>query len=198
MTGGAQWTSSENFEWYGLARWITVTPGREVGFPLPASIWKRLLALAQQDRRQFFARNPGWAQYYVDRILGTALCQGAACHYVRGDVGINDFDVYTFYAANPERTWYAKRIARLDFGSAKFGCSEVSGRSCLGRRVDLLGRALNVPSGADLTESLRAFLKSPKTGTSWELRKKAVVLLEPRMGEIVWPVNRGTIEADGT
>jgi hypothetical protein len=57
----------------------------------------RLLALAQQDRRQFFARNPGWAPYYADRILGTALCQGAAWHYVRGGVGINDFDVYTFY-----------------------------------------------------------------------------------------------------
>jgi len=126
------------------------------------------------------------------------FAQGAAWHYVRGDVGINDFDVYTSYAANPERTWYAKRIARLDFGSTKFGCLEVSGRGYIGRRVDLLGRALNVPVGADLTESLRVYLKSPKTGTSREFGKKAVVLLEPGMREIVWPVKPGTIKADGT
>src|SRR3954470_21519836 len=105
---------------------------------------QRLFELAKQDREEFFARKPEWARYYADRILGTALCQGAAWHYVRGDIGINDFDVYTFYAANPERTWYAKRIARLDFGSPKFGLSEVSGRGYVGRRVDLLGRALNV------------------------------------------------------
>jgi hypothetical protein len=134
-------------------------------------------------------RNPGWAPYYANRILGTALCQGAAWHYIRGDVGINDFDVYTFYAANAERTWYARRIARLDFGNSKFGRSEVSGRGYTGRRMNLLGRALNVLVGADLTESLRRYLKSPKTGTSRELGKKAVVLLEPRMGEIVWPAD---------
>jgi hypothetical protein len=164
-------------------------PRQRSYLPITRADLARLLALSQQDRRQFFARDPGWAPYYADRILGTALCQGAAWHYVRGDVGINDFDVYTFYAANPERTWYAKRIARLDFGSPKFGCSGVSGRGYIGRRVDLLGRALNVPVGADLTESLRQYLKSPKTGTSRELGKKAVALLEPRMGEIVWPVD---------
>ena len=157
--------------------------------PITHADLARLLALARLDRRQFFARNPGWAPYYADRILGTALCQGAAWHYIRGDVGINDFDVYTFYAANAERTWYAKRIARLDFANPKFGCSEISGRGYIGRRVDLLGRALNVPVGADLAESLRVYLKSPRTGTSRELGKKAVVLLEPRMGEIVWPLD---------
>lgn len=123
-----------------------------------------LLALAQQDRRQFFARNPGWAPYYADRILGTALCQGAAWQYIRGDIGVNDFDVYTFYAANLERPWYAKRIARLDFGDPKFGCSEISGFGYVGRRVDLLSRSLNVPVGADLADSLKTYLKSPKTG----------------------------------
>src|SRR5882757_8777060 len=111
--------------------------------PITIGDLERLLEFAKQDRQQFFVRHPRWAEYYADRVLGTALCQGAAWHYLRGDVGINDFDVYTFYAANPERTWYAKRIARLDFGNPKFGCSEDSGRGYIGRRVDLLGRALN-------------------------------------------------------
>lgn len=166
----------------------TSDPRQRSYLPITRVDLERLLALAQEDRRQFFARNPGWTPYYSNRILGTALCQGAAWHYVRGDVGINDFDVYTFYAANPGRTWYAKRIARLDFGNPKFGHSEISGRGYIGRRVDLLGRALNVQVGADLADALKDYLKSAKTATSRELRKKAVVLLEPRMGEIVWPV----------
>jgi hypothetical protein len=139
-------------------------PRQRSYLPITHADLARLLALAQQDRRQFFARNPGWAPYYADRILGTALCQGAAWHYVRGEVGINDFDVYTFYAANPARTWYAKRIARLDFGNPKFGCSEISSRGYIGRRVDLLGRALNVPVGSDLAESLRGTSSRPKRG----------------------------------
>jgi hypothetical protein len=149
---------------------------------------ERLLDLAKQDRQQFFARNPGWAQYYADRILGTALCQGAACHYLRGDVGINDFDVYTFYAAHPARPWYAKRLASVDFGDRKFGCSELSRPGFVGRRVDLMGRALDVPPGTDLGGALKTYLGSARTDTARELSKKAVVLLEPRIGEVVWPV----------
>lgn len=149
---------------------------------------ERLLDLAKQDRQQFFARYPGWAQYYADRVLGTALCQGAAWHYLRGDVGINDFDVYTFYAAHPARRWYAKRLAPVDFGDRKFGCSEISMRGFVGRRVDLMGRALDVPPGTELGAALKSYLRSAGTDTARELSKKAVVLLEPRIGEIVWPI----------
>src|SRR5258707_15336273 len=84
----------------------------------------RLAELAKRDRETFFAKRPDWAQFYADRVLGTALCQGAAWHYIRSDVGINDFDVYTFYSANPLRRWYAKRIQSVDFGDPKFGRSE--------------------------------------------------------------------------
>ncbi len=119
-------------------------PRQRSYLPITRDDLARLLALAQQDRRQFFAKT----------LDG--------------------------------RPWCAKRIARLDFGNPKFGGS---GRGYIGRCVDLLGRALNVPVGADLTESLRGYLKSPKTGTSRELGKKAVLLLEPSMGKIVWPVD---------
>jgi hypothetical protein len=149
---------------------------------------ERLLELAKQDRRQFFARHPGWAEYYADRILGTALCQGAAWHYLRGDVGINDFDVYTFYAANQARPWYSKRLASVDFGDPRFGCSEISSSGFVGRRVDLMGRDLDVLPGTDLGVALKTYLGLARTDTARELSKKAVVLLEPRIGEVVWPV----------
>jgi hypothetical protein len=148
---------------------------------------ERLLELARRDRDEFFATHRDWAEIYADRVLGTALCQGAALHYLRGDVGINDFDVYTFYASHPDRPWYAKRIKSVDFGDPKFGRSEVCRAKFIGRRVDLMARGLNVPPGTDMTEALVPYLDAPKTDTARELAQKAVVLLEPRLGTTIWP-----------
>jgi len=69
-------------------------------------------------------------------------------------MGINDFDVYTFLAANPKRRWYAKRLQSVDYGSPKFGQSEISPRHYIGRRVDLMGRVLNVAPDTDLVSAL--------------------------------------------
>src|SRR4051812_10472586 len=87
--------------------------------PITVRDLERLLLLARRDRDEFFTTRPDWASLYTDRVLGTALCQGAALHYVRGDIGINDFDVYTFYASHPDRPWYGRRIKSVDFGDPK-------------------------------------------------------------------------------
>jgi hypothetical protein len=147
---------------------------------------ERLLELARRDRDEFFAAHRDWA-IYADRVLGTALCQGAAWHYLRSDIGINDFDVYTFYASHPDRPWYAKRRKSVDFGDPKFGRSEDSRTEFIGRRVDLMARELKVLPGTDVAEALVAYLSAPRTRGATELAKKAVVLLEPRLGEVVWP-----------
>jgi hypothetical protein len=144
-------------------------------------------SLARRDREEFFATHRDWANLYSDRTLGTALCQGAALHSVRGEVGINDFDVCTFYVSHPDRPWYAKRIKSVDFGHPQFGRSEVSPAGFIGRRVDLLARGLNVPPGADVAKALIRYLGAPKTNTARELAQKAVVLLDPRLGIVVWP-----------
>src|SRR5437016_3105752 len=80
---------------------------------------RRLLLIAREDRKKFLRRKKKWA-VYRSRVMCVALCQGAASHYVDGKKGINDFDVYTFYQAHPKVRWYAKRIARYDFGDPKF------------------------------------------------------------------------------
>jgi len=149
-----------------------------------------LLQIAKDDRNLFFVNHPDWARLYGDRVLGTALCQGAALHYICPSVGINDFDVYTFYAAHPDRRWYAKRIRPVDYGDAKFGRSEVSSKKYVGRRVDLLARALDVPVGTEVAAAILAYLRAGRTATSRHLGQKAVVLLEPeeRMGEVIWPI----------
>lgn len=153
----------------------------------------RLFNLARDDREAFFANHQDWAALYQNRVLGTALCQGAAMHYTNPSVGINDFDVYTFYAAHPGRPWYAKRFKPVDYGDAKFGQSEISNPKYVGRRVDLMARALDVPPETDITTAITTaittYLRGGRTATARHLAKKAVIILEPidQLGVIGWP-----------
>ena len=150
---------------------------------------ERLAAIAEADRAGFFARHPEWGAQYRDRVLAVALCQGAALHYLLGRAGVQDFDLYTFYARHPARPWYANRKAHADFGLPKFGTSPDKPRF-RGRRVDLLGRSLDAPVGSEPAAAIRAWLRAGRAGESAAyLREKAVVLVAPaeRNGEIVWP-----------
>jgi hypothetical protein len=148
---------------------------------------ERLAKIARQDRETFFQSSPGWAESYAERALCVALCQGAALHYLDGTTGINDFDVYTFYRSHPQKRWYAKRIKSYDFGDAKFGQS-VDRPDFVGRRVDCLGRAIDVQEGEDVITALRRYLQSGKTETARLLATKAIVLLAPACGTVVWPM----------
>lgn len=104
---------------------------------------RRLRKIAVDDQQGFFAKHPKWSALYKDRLLCIALCQGAALHYSRGDIGVNDFDVYLFYAEHPNQAWYAKRIKSYDFGDPKFGQS-VDQPKFTGRRVYILGRSISL------------------------------------------------------
>ncbi|MBS0454197.1 MAG: hypothetical protein JSS14_23085 [Proteobacteria bacterium] len=150
---------------------------------------ERLLTIAQTDIDDFFARRSDWAALYRDRLLGFALCQGAANHYIgRGD-GVQDFDVYAFFAEHPNRRWYAKRHVTRDFGDAKFGQS-LSCPNFQGRRVDLLSRGLPVEPGTDLEEAIQHWLKAGSSTSAGLLGQKAVVLLSPHdcLGKVAWPL----------
>jgi hypothetical protein len=139
---------------------------------------ERLLAIAQTDIDDFFARREDWAALYRDRLLGFALCQGAANHYIgRGD-GVQDFDVYAFFAEHPHRHWFAKRHVTKDFGDAKFGQS-LSCPNLDGRRVDLLSRGLPAKFGTDLEGAIQHWLEAGSSTTAKLLAQKAVVLLSP-------------------
>lgn len=150
---------------------------------------ERLVGIAKADLDDFFATHPGWAAQYQGRLLALALCQGAALHLLCGKTGIQDFDVYAFFARNPARTWYAKRRKQADFGDPKFGTSPANPQF-VGRRVDLLGRSLNVPVGSDPADAIGDWLRKGRKGESAALlAQKAVILLWPasRFGEVVWP-----------
>lgn len=153
-----------------------------------------LLKIAQTDINDFFKRRDDWAALYRDRLLGFALCQGAANHYIgRGD-GVQDFDVYAFFSQHPHRRWCDRRpTVKRDFGDPKFGQS-LSCPNFIGRKVDLFSRGLPVRPGTNLEEAIQHWLEAGSSKTPRELAKKAVVLLSPPdcIGNVAWPI-RGTM-----
>lgn len=151
---------------------------------------ERLALLSKEDREEFFSRSPRWKLLYSGSILCVALCQGAALHYVNGENGVKDFDVWTFYSEHPDAPFPCRRVGKKDFGPSKFGRHRHD-TGYAGRRVDLIGRSIRFAPGSDPVQSIQAYLNERRTKTASELSQKAVVLLEPRdlLGKIVWPKN---------
>jgi hypothetical protein len=144
---------------------------------------QRLARIAVEDREAFFANDSSWGELYKDRVLAIALCQGAAAHYVYGECGVNDFDVYTFYEDNPARHWYAKRKPSADFGDPKFGQS-VDKPMYVGRRVDLLGRGIEYRRPEDPAEAIRRWLRTHRGTSAPSWRRRPWCCLR-RMNELV-------------
>ena len=150
----------------------------------------RLAALAADAEADLFSRNPQGSGRYAGRLLGRALCQGAALHYVDESNGVKDFDVWSFYAQYDDWPFPARWRGTRDFGLSKFGRYPGDPPRYTGRRVDLLGRSLPAGPGADLAGVLRRYLAARRTDSAKHLSAKAVVLIDPqdRAGEIVWPL----------
>jgi len=150
----------------------------------------RLAALAAEAEAELFRRKPQGSGRYAGRLLGRALCQGAALHYVNERNGIKDFDVWSFYAQYDDWPFPPRWRGTRDFGPSKFGRHPGDPPCYSGRRVDLLGRSLPAEPGADLADVLRRYLAARRTDSAKALAAKAVILIDPekRAGEIVWPV----------
>ena len=152
----------------------------------------RLAALAADAEAELFRRNPDGSGRYAGRLLGRALCQGAALHYVNGRNGVKDFDVWSFYAQYDDWPFPARWRGTRDFGPSKFGRYLGDPPQYAGRRVDLLGRSLPAAPGADPALAIHNYLAARRTNSARALAAKAVVLIDPmgRVGEIVWPTDR--------
>ena len=152
----------------------------------------RLAEISCQDREDIFARKP---RYLVleEGLVCVALCQGAAQHFVDGENGVKDFDVWTFYAARPDHPAFPwRRHVARDFGDPRFGRTpNTSG--FVGRHVDLHGRSIEVGEEGDPAAALAAYFSEGGTASARALARKAAVLLEPsdRLGTVVWPPGHG-------
>ncbi len=150
----------------------------------------RLASLAAEVEAGLFARNPGGAGRYAGRLVCRALCQGAARHYLDGKTGVKDFDVWSFYAQRDDGPFPYRWRGTADYGPSKFGRYPGDPSSFTGRRVDMLGRSLDVPLGADPVATLREYLSAARTASARALAAKAAVLIHPGQlaGTVVWPI----------
>jgi hypothetical protein len=154
----------------------------------------RLAEIASLDREDLFARRPRY-RVLEDSLVCVALCQGAALHFVDGENGVKDFDVWTFYAARPDHPAFPwRRRASRIFGDPRFGLPPDK-PGFVDRRVDLLGRSIEVGTEGDPTAILARYLSEGRTGSARALARKAAVLLEPSglLGIVVWPPGDGGI-----
>jgi hypothetical protein len=143
--------------------------------------------IAAEDRRVFFS---GLRKCHrlSSRVLGVALCQGAALHFIDKTNGVKDFDVWTFFAATSGHPFPPRRTASRDFGLPKFGKSP-DRPDYVGRRVDLLGRSISATLYEDPVLAIQRYLRAGETESARRLREKAVIMIEPTnlRGTIAWP-----------
>jgi hypothetical protein len=150
--------------------------------------FRRLARIAREEREDFFSRHPEWALLYRKRLLCSALCRDAALHLLNGAAGVQSFDVWSFYAEHPEAAYPHHLSSRRDFGRSKFG-PDPNSSAYTGRRVDLSGRSLRCQPDDNPVDVLLRYLQRGATPSARDLRRQAVVLIEPEpyMGYVVWP-----------
>jgi hypothetical protein len=148
----------------------------------------RLAELAAEVEAGLFARNPQGAGRYAGRLVCRALCQGAALHYLDARNGVKDFDVWSFYAQRTDGPFPYRWRGTADYGPSKFGRYSGDPPWFTGRRVDLLGRSLEVPLDAEPATVLYDYLSATRTASAKALAVKAVVLINPEqlVGKVVW------------
>lgn len=160
--------------------------GKRSRKPITRDDLKKLLFIAESDLAEFFERNP--RHPYKNRVIAVALCQGAALHHVNGQSGIKDFDVYTFFARHPSGLGIPhRRMQKADFGPSKFGRWGREKRAFEGRHVDLLWRDIPFSKQENPVWAIRDWLEAGSyRSTPWWLRQKAVVMLNPMLGSVIW------------
>lgn len=164
------------------------TSGARSSATITEEHFERLAHIAATDQASRFARRPAWRPY-AEHVVCTALCQGAALHFVDGRNGVKDFDVFTFYAEHEIGPFPARWRTTADFGPSVFGRYPPDPPEFIGRRVDLFGRSLPVSPAADPIEAVREYLRAKRSSTATHLAAKAVVIVAPRelRGTVVWP-----------
>jgi hypothetical protein len=157
---------------------------------ITAADLRRLATLAQGYFDDLFDRRPSVSGKFRRRLLLMALCQGAALHYVDRSHGIKDFDVWAFFRALPNVQFPNRGThGRRDFGPSRFG-RQPGDKGYQGRRVDILGRSIDVRRGENKAAALRRYLAKGKRGsTPWHLAQRPVIAIYPEaiLGRQLWP-----------
>jgi hypothetical protein len=120
---------------------------------------RRLAELANADLDALFHRAASGV--YAGRCILMCLCQGGARHFVHGDRGVQDFDVWAFFREHPSMPFPYRRRGKVDFGSSRFGRNPDDGPKFTGRRVDVIGRSINaVNENETAVASVQRYLRA--------------------------------------
>jgi hypothetical protein len=150
-----------------------------VGRPVRHRELRSLAGLARAEEERFFRDNAHLIAPYRERLVATALCQGAALQVLGCGYGVNDFDVHFFYRQNPAKPRLTRTRKRIFTNVGKF--NDIP--------VDFLRTV--IPTSVDATsrvELIRAFLRRSPTSNAKYLAQKAVVGLWPEKiyGITIW------------
>jgi hypothetical protein len=154
--------------------------------PIQFEDLESLAVLANADLDDLFLR--GASRVYSRRCVLMCLCQGGAQHFVYGDRGVHDFDIWAFYRTHPSMPFPYRRIGNVDFGPSRFGRGPDDGPNFTGRRVDVIGRSITIHEDESAVAAVRRYLELSKTKSARLLAKRPVVAIWPRahLGEVIW------------
>jgi hypothetical protein len=147
---------------------------------------KRLAELANADLDGLFRRAASGV--YSGRCILMCLCQGGAQHFVHGDRGVQDFDVWAFFRSHPSMPFPHRRRGKVDFGPSRFGRNSDDGPKFKGRRVDVIGRSISVNENEIAVASVQRYLRDSKTKSAALLAQRPVVAIWPDafLGNVIW------------
>ena len=141
---------------------------------------RALSDLARAEERDFFRRNNHLVGVYRNRLIATALCQGAALQYLGRGYGVNEFDIHYFYSQNPRKPRLSRAVKRVWTRVGRF--EHVA--------VDFIRTV--VPSrtlGSEPVGTIRAFLRDRATPNARHMAMKAVIGISPTklFRVVIWP-----------
>lgn len=144
-----------------------------------------LTRLAIDKLDEIFERAPV-AGLYRDRLIVLTLCQGAAQHYIDGQHGIKDLDVWAFFRAGPPKPFPFRPVWNGDFGPSHLGRNP-SDVGYAGRRIDVMGRSIPVRADEAPDEAVRRWLANYSTSAG-HLVKHPVIGLFPDAfsNRVIW------------
>jgi hypothetical protein len=149
----------------------------------------RLAKIALERIASAFDRYPEKRPSYETNLLGICLCQGAADHFLHPKGrGIHDFDLWAFYRSQPSFPFWNRAPSTADFGASRFGRSRLEPKKYVGRRVDVLWRAIQVAPGEANIDAMRRYFADPRTASARALRRKSAVLVWhlADAGQVIW------------
>jgi len=146
----------------------------------------QLARISLEDFEDLFKRSD-YSRPYKNRLRLICLCQGAARHFVYGDRGVHDFDMWGFFEEIPGHSFPYRRRGKRDFGPSRFG-SDPDEPSFQGRRVDVIGRSMPMPATGSPIEMLQRYLDGDVTESARRLAECPVVVAWPKseLGRIIW------------